>query len=936
MSTQDEKLLELERMYEAVANSEPAVFAIMDYWTFDGYLEFRRFVKQKHPGLSKLVLPGIELRVEAPVNYRLHLQVVLSDHLSDQQLSDFKTHLLIRAVNRNVSVEALQEFARTLDASKAKVHGFGPPDALSARDLLSLGCMTAEVTQESLGQAMKSVPPTDAYIIMPWDTSGGLEKLDWEKQPHADGYLMKQADIFESRTAKNADLFLGVVTQDNEHFIANFQKTLGDKPRPVICGSDAHRYDDYGVFPGGRATWVKANPSFEGLKQIVFEPRDRVRIQEESPAKKIPYLIIDKVAFHDSSKQPRFGTAEIMLNPDMNAIIGGKSSGKSLLLYHIAKSVDPQQVSEKLQLLGEGGYDLELDPNFDFEVTWGDGARTRLRTAVGDTSRRITYVPQMYINHLAEQGGEQHLKQLIESVLDQNDEYRKYRLQQGELIAARSAAIALHVQELYALRDAHVQLRTALRDLGDTTAIQEQIRGIQQKLEDLRKSSGFTPEENLQYAALVKRRDHDEARAIRYEAILAALNTLCEATTATLLDDALREVEEAQAAGDRYVGEDRVGAWLLRTLALRKREMLERLGEEYAQLDGTAHTAVQRKVARHRDALQQTSSQLAPFLTKVKNQQFMKELQTQLLKENEKLLKIAETRKRLADVDDRGKATRTALLSSYAELHAAYLALAAKLATGPLSALGNDLRLEVTVDFSASRFSENYLTLFDRRSNFRELFGDFFLENQFVYAPSTHCETVASIFDTISSKSESASAKLRTGNTLRDAAAKLFGDYFELRYAISQRGTNMLKMSPGKRGLVLLELILHISNAEHPVLIDQPEDNLDNRTIYNELNEFVKSKKEQRQIIFVTHNANLVVATDAENIIIANQSGQDLGKDNRQFGFEYVSSGLECTFRDATASGILYQMGVREHVCDILEGGEDAFTKRERKYGFRK
>ena len=58
-------------------------------------------------------------------------------------------------------------------------------------------------------------------------------------------------------------------------------------------------------------------------------------------------------------------------------------------------------------------------------------------------------------------------------------------------------------------------------------------------------------------------------------------------------------------------------------------------------------------------------------------------------------------------------------------------------------------------------------------------------------------------------------------------------------------------MSPGKRGLVLMQIILHISNAEHPILIDQPEDNLDNRTIFNDLNEFVKSKKIQRQILLV-------------------------------------------------------------------------------------
>ena len=141
-------------------------------------------------------------------------------------------------------------------------------------------------------------------------------------------------------------------------------------------------------------------------------------------------------------------------------------------------------------------------------------------------------------------------------------------------------------------------------------------------------------------------------------------------------------------------------------------------------------------------------------------------------------------------------------------------------------------------------------------------------------------------------------------------------------------------MSPGKRGLVLLQIILHLSNAKHPILIDQPEDNLDNRTIFNNLNDFIKEKKNQRQIILVTHNANLVVSTDAEEVIVANQNGQDAGKVNEKYQFEYVTGSLENTFEDTYGKGILLQMGIREHVCDILEGGKEAFIYRERKYGF--
>jgi hypothetical protein len=139
-------------------------------------------------------------------------------------------------------------------------------------------------------------------------------------------------------------------------------------------------------------------------------------------------------------------------------------------------------------------------------------------------------------------------------------------------------------------------------------------------------------------------------------------------------------------------------------------------------------------------------------------------------------------------------------------------------------------------------------------------------------------------------------------------------------------------MSPGKKGLILLYLILHLSNATYPILIDQPEDNLDNRTVYKELKDFIRSKKIERQILIVTHNANLVVPTDSENVIVANQSGQDQDKDNAVHKFEYVSGALENSFIDKQAQGILNQMGIREHVCEILEGGKDAFKEREIRY----
>jgi ABC-type Mn2+/Zn2+ transport system ATPase subunit len=130
-------------------------------------------------------------------------------------------------------------------------------------------------------------------------------------------------------------------------------------------------------------------------------------------------------------------------------------------------------------------------------------------------------------------------------------------------------------------------------------------------------------------------------------------------------------------------------------------------------------------------------------------------------------------------------------------------------------------------------------------------------------------------------------------------------------------------------------LIVGLSKSKAPILIDQPEDNLDNRSITKDLVEYLRSKKLERQIILVTHNANVVVNADAENIIVANQKGQNDKITTSPYQFDYINGSIEDTKPyDKDETDLLKSMGIREHIAEILEGGKEAFKKRERKYGF--
>src|SRR5947209_12375323 len=109
----------LDRLIGKIEQSDVAVFGIMDYWTFDGYLAIRDRLAARNLTISKAIFPGMELRIEAPVDFRLNIQVVLSDCLSKQQLQDFKAALRISAIDRSLSDESLIAFARSLDVGKA-------------------------------------------------------------------------------------------------------------------------------------------------------------------------------------------------------------------------------------------------------------------------------------------------------------------------------------------------------------------------------------------------------------------------------------------------------------------------------------------------------------------------------------------------------------------------------------------------------------------------------------------------------------------------------------------------------------------------------------------------------------------------------------------------------------------------------------------------
>lgn len=142
----------------------------------------------------------------------------------------------------------------------------------------------------------------------------------------------------------------------------------------------------------------------------------------------------------------------------------------------------------------------------------------------------------------------------------------------------------------------------------------------------------------------------------------------------------------------------------------------------------------------------------------------------------------------------------------------------------------------------------------------------------------------------------------------------LYGlNYLQPRFELRWQNKPLDQLSPGERGNLLLVFYLLIDKRDTPLIIDQPEENLDNQTIATMLVPAIKKAKESRQIIIVTHNPNLAVVCDADQII---HSQLDKTNGNRVI---YTSGAIE-------------DPKITKLIVDVLEGTKAAFDLRDAKY----
>ena len=421
--TNENRLL-VDEMIGAMNGASPAVFAIMDYWTFDGWLLLqKRLLEPDSPALRKRVFPGIELRLAAPTNCRLNAHVIFSDEVSDQQLQDFINKLKLEKTNRSVSMDAFIELARDAASDILIKKGHNKQTVTSDEaDALLAGFKLAEINCESYKQAIAEVPNGLAIGFMPYDTSDGLSEIKWEEHYAYFLGLFETSPIFESRNLELRSAFLCETTENNASWLSNFKHGLKETPRLVVSGSDAHCFigvsgdsnkRGYGDFPSGKKTWIKAVPSFDGLRQAVLEPSKRSFIGDKPPKMKAiessTTFFIDCVEVSKTGSKANIGKwldgCDLPLNPDLTAIIGNKGSGKSALADVIAMLGNSRQSKHFSFLKRDRFWGKSGEPASQFTgtLTWLDAsteARELNKLPPEEKAELVRYIPQGYFEEL--------------------------------------------------------------------------------------------------------------------------------------------------------------------------------------------------------------------------------------------------------------------------------------------------------------------------------------------------------------------------------------------------------------------------------------------------------------------------------------------------------------------------------------------------------
>lgn len=814
-----------ELLVKAWNKNEFAAVAITDHFLIDS----QRIKDLRALATSITIFPGVELRCDKGAS-NLHVILIFSEKADIDILSEnFRVIMLNQKAKAKQSDDSIYWDFNDIVEFANKNHGF-------------ISLHTGSKTQ-------------------------GLDKVITNKMP-------VNMAIKTEISSLSHFYEIGQVEDVLEHIEKVFPH-IGSKPL-ILC-SDNHDPRNYEIKEN---LWVKSDPTFEGLQQLVYETQERVRIQQNKPEEKRGYYTIDSIVLNE----PNFWNQTIYFNENLNTIIGGRATGKSTLLSCIAQRSGA--------LIDKGFINSHSS---SIEITWKDGEV--------DTQRDIDFFPQNYMFDIASNPKQRDI--LIERIIEDYDTARHYDIYKG-FITSNKNQLSQSIRNLFNIQSEILEIKGLLKQKGVKQGVESEIKNINEKLTS---SKIAISEEQLAAYKVISETLSDKENRIKIidsdivqikhistqqifnESFQYSFSSLSESFRDLIIVDfdTIRKETEVKWANQ-----------------LKQRELL--INQEKERLTNEIVTE------KEKDAYK-----LGQKVIESNNQ--YQELNERLKSEQKKLNEI----KIIEELLKTKMAERDILKTNVIKLHLEFKNKVILLKQN-LTLTNSGIEIKPKIFLNKDLLKDFLTSRLNQQGKEKQDYIVYFYDNYVKETEVVSLDFLEKALDNL--------IEYKSGNRNQDVTVELLSsNWFEVSFDLKYQNDAFKNMSQGKQAFVILKLLLEFSKKECPILIDQPEDSLDNRAIYNELVKYLVEKKKKRQIILVTHNSNVVVSADAEQIIVANQQGEK-SPNVEGLKFQYVTGGLEFTKeKDESIDITLFSQGIREHVCEILEGGNEAFKKREKKYG---
>lgn len=482
-----------EQFIQRIENlpSDIKVLGINDYLFLDGYEKVLKYKKDGRIPNIELLLPVIEFRLKEFVGSkelgRINYHIIFADEslLSPQDIQYHFLQGLRSKANLSADIpngctwggiitrDTLIDLGKHISASipKEKRKGDLSP--------LEIGFNNLNFELSKIENLLGEGSDPNKYLEGKYFKAIG--KAEWED-------FRWDGSISDKKTIINNAHFVFTASPTVEQ--ANKGKdsliTQNVNGRLLHC-SDAHKFaqDTNKTSPkelGHCYTWIKSDTTFEGLKQTIFEP-ERIKIHSSKPEDKEKYRVIDSIKLSSDT----FWNQTIHLNPNLNVIIGGRSTGKSTLLKSIALVTNPNNT--ELDSLECDFVKEHLD---NVEVLWADGA---------NTPRDIDFFRQNYMHEIAKD--KEQTDNLILRILKDKSIYSIW--QDYQIFCSNNKA---EIQSLInKVFDTKKQINNKLIDLkekGDKEGISKEINDLNQKISSIKSQLDISPEEMKLYEDIMK------------------------------------------------------------------------------------------------------------------------------------------------------------------------------------------------------------------------------------------------------------------------------------------------------------------------------------------------------------------------------------------------------------------------------------------------